>query len=158
MKNFVYSLLNGDEKMQNQAELRNCPTCGTFFNYTGIKDVCGKCAQEEERMYEKVYRFLRRRENRTATVEAIVEATGASETLLHKWVRRGRLQPSLFPNLGYPCESCGAMTQKGKLCVACTETLEKEINQHEAVEEFREAMKESERRTYHSDRDSSRLK
>ncbi|CAM5562043.1 hypothetical protein LSPH24S_05710 [Lysinibacillus sphaericus] len=41
-------------------------------------------------LYQIVYRyFLRKRENRAATVERIVEATGAEEDLLyHRWVRK----------------------------------------------------------------------
>lgn len=143
--------------MQNQAELRNCPTCGTFFNYTGIREVCGKCAMDEEKMYEKVYRFLRRRENRAANIERIVEETGVTETLLHKWVRRGRLQPALFPNLGYPCDGCGALTTKGKLCAACTENLESDLRKHDAVEEFRESVQQNDKATYHADRDSKKI-
>lgn len=138
--------------MQNQAELRNCPTCGDFFNYTGIREVCGKCAQAEEKKYEEVYRFLRRRENRAATIDDIVAATGVTKDLLHKWVRRGRLQPTLFPNLGYPCEKCGGLTQEGKLCVTCTADLERSLREHEAAEEFRDAVKQSDQRTYHTDR------
>ena len=41
-------------------ELKNCPTCGEFFNYTGLRDVCNPCAMNEEKQYEMVYRFLRR--------------------------------------------------------------------------------------------------
>jgi len=143
--------------MKNQAELKNCPTCGDFFNYTGIREVCGKCAQSEEKMYEEVYRFLRRRENRAANIDRIVEATGVTETLLHKWVRKGRLQPAMFPNLGYPCDNCGALTVSGKLCVACTEKIQTDLKQFEAAEEFREAIKENEKATFHLDRNGKRV-
>jgi len=138
--------------MKNQAEIKNCESCGGFFNYTGIRDVCGNCAKSEEKLYEEVYKFLRRRENRAATIERIVEVTGVTEDLLHKWVRKGRLQPALFPNLGYPCDKCGALTKSGKLCEPCTKTLQTDINQFEAAQELREAMKESEKGTYHLDR------
>lgn len=134
------------------AELRHCPTCGEFFNYTGIREVCAKCARGEEEMYEEVYRFLRRRENRAATIERIVEVTGVTETLLHKWVRKGRLQPALFPNLGYPCDSCGKLTAKGKLCDSCTDELKSGLRQFEAAQEFREAVAKSETGTYLADR------
>src|SRR5690606_2467099 len=110
--------------------------------------VCAKCAMNEEKMYETVYRFLRKRENRAATVERIVEATGVEESLLHKWVRKGRLQPALFPNLGYPCDKCGALTTSGKLCVKCTDDLKRELNTHEAAMELREALKNQDRATY----------
>ncbi len=62
------------------AEVRNCPKCNEFFNYTGVREVCHKCAQSEEELYQIVYRFLRKRENRAATVERIVEATGAEKS------------------------------------------------------------------------------
>jgi len=106
----------------------------------------------EEKMYEEVYRFLRRRENRAATVERIVEETGVTESLLYKWVRKGRLQPAMFPNLGYPCDKCGKLTNKGKLCADCTETIQKDLETFDAVKEFREAIEEKDRATYLSDR------
>lgn len=79
------------------AELRNCPMCDEFFNYTGLREVCHKCANKEEEMYQVVYRFLRKRENRAANVDRIEEATGVSRDLLYKWVRKGRLHPKNIP-------------------------------------------------------------
>lgn len=139
--------------MKNIAEIKNCPTCGNFFNYTGIRDVCVTCAQKEEKIYEEVYRFLRKRENRAATVEQIVEKTGVEEELLYKWVRRGRLQPALFPNLGYPCDKCGGLTTKGTICEACITELQNDLKQFEAVEKFREATSRPEEKTYFTRRD-----
>ncbi|MCA9724930.1 MAG: hypothetical protein KC452_06510, partial [Kurthia sp.] len=121
-------------------------------NYNGVRDICGKCAMAEEEQYEIVYRFLRRRENRAATVERIVEATGVEEDLLHKWVRKGRLQPALFPNLGYPCDQCGHLTTTGKLCSSCQDELKGELRKFEAGQEFREAVKKAEKGTYLSDK------
>ncbi|GKV64871.1 MULTISPECIES: TIGR03826 family flagellar region protein [unclassified Sporosarcina] len=135
------------------AELKNCPSCGGFFNYTGIREVCANCAVSEEKMYETVYRFLRKRENRAANIDRIVEATGVTESLLHKWVRKGRLQPALFPNLGYPCDKCGALTNSGKLCAKCTDEIKKDLNTIEAAQELRDAMAEQERATYHAQKD-----
>lgn len=132
-------------------ELKNCPSCGEFFNYTGVRDVCNSCAMNEEKMYEVVYRFLRKRENRAATVERIIEVTGVEDTLLHKWVRRGRLQPAMFPNLGYPCDSCGKLTTKGKLCNSCTDKLQSGLRQFEAAQEFREKLSDHEA-TYRKNR------
>lgn len=138
--------------MKNQAELRNCPTCNGFFNYTGIREVCIECAQKEEKMYEDVYRFLRKRENRAATIEKIVEQTGVTESLLHQWVRKGRLQPTMFPNLGYPCEQCGGLTTKGKLCESCVTSLKNDLQQLEAVEDLRDAFNQGKESAYHSER------
>ncbi|MBD7909599.1 TIGR03826 family flagellar region protein [Sporosarcina gallistercoris] len=134
------------------AELRHCPSCGDFFNYTGVREVCGKCGMNEERVYEEVYRFLRKRENRAATIERIVEMTEATESMLHKWVRKGRLQPAMFPNLGYPCDNCGKLTTKGKLCDTCTAEIKSELKTFEAATEFREAIQQKDQATYLSER------
>lgn len=105
----------------------------------------------EEKLYEIVYRFLRKRENRAATVERIVEATGVEESLLHKWVRKNRLQPAMFPNLGYPCDNCGKLTTVGKLCNNCTEALQSDLRKLDAAIEFREKVSNHEA-TYRKDR------
>lgn len=139
--------------MKNIAEIRNCPSCGDFFNYTGIRDLCVACAQKEEKVYEEVYRYLRKRENRAATVEQIVKETGVEESLLYKWVRRGRLQPALFPNLGYPCEKCGELTTKGNICPSCINELQSDLKKFEALEEFRDAASQSGEKTYFTKRD-----
>ncbi|PIC80193.1 hypothetical protein CSV75_07730 [Sporosarcina sp. P18a] len=135
------------------AEVRNCPTCGSMFNYTGLRDVCGTCAQAEEEMYETVYRFLRKRENRAANIERIVEVTGVTQELLHRWVRKGRLQPALFPNLGYPCDKCGALTSSGKICAKCTEEIQSDLRTFDAAQELREAINAQDKGTYFTQKD-----
>ena len=134
------------------AEVRDCPRCGDLFNYTGVRDVCHKCAQSEEEMYQIVYRFLRKRENRAATVDRIVEATGVDEDLLYKWVRKGRLQPAMFPNLGYPCDSCGRLTTQGKICTKCQDELKRDLRTFDAAKEFRGNITKQDSATYHADR------
>ncbi|WP_277586006.1 TIGR03826 family flagellar region protein [Psychrobacillus antarcticus] len=132
-------------------ELKNCPSCDEFFNYTGLREVCNNCAMNEEKLYETVYRFLRKRENRAATIERIVEVTGVEESLLHKWVRKNRLQPAMFPNLGYPCDNCGKITQQGKLCKNCVGDLQSGLRQFDAAKEFRDKVASQESATYHAD-------
>lgn len=85
-------------------------------------------------------------------MERIVEATGAEEELLYKWVRKGRLQPAMFPNLGYPCDNCGHLTTKGKLCSKCQDELKSELRTFEAAKEFRDSVEKRDRVTYHSER------
>lgn len=137
------------------AEIRNCPSCGEFFSYTGVRDVCYKCYLKEEEMYQIVYRFLRKRENRAATVDRIVEATGVERELLYKWVRKGRLHPAVFPNLGYPCDNCGRLTKKGKLCERCVEELKADLRTFEAAREFRENIKKYDRATYLAEKEKN---
>ncbi|GLY09225.1 TIGR03826 family flagellar region protein [Bacillus badius] len=117
-------------------EIINCSRCGELYMENAFRDVCAKCAKEEEHMYEEVYQFLRKRENRAATLQRVVEVTGVPETLIHKWVKKGRLHAAHFPNLGYPCDRCGALIHKGKVCRACTDDIEGELVQIQREEAF----------------------
>lgn len=133
------------------AELRTCPICDAFFNYTGLREVCHNCASKEEEMYQVVYRFLRKRENRAANIDRIIEATGVDRELLYKWVRKGRLHRAMFPNLGYPCDNCGHLTTSGKLCEKCQNEIKSGLRTFEAAKEFRESILSQDRITYHKD-------
>ncbi|MDE3840156.1 hypothetical protein C0966_12450 [Bacillus methanolicus] len=130
-------------------ELANCPKCGEIFVKTQFRDICQKCWKEEEKAFEIVYQFIRKRENRAATIQQVVEATGVEEELIFKFIRTGRLILTQFPNLGYPCDKCGKIIREGKLCETCTEELRKELQQHEAEEERkREIEKREKQRAY----------
>jgi flagellar operon protein (TIGR03826 family) len=130
------------------AELINCPSCGGLFIKSNLRDTCDKCFKEEEKMYETVYQFLRRRENRAASIERVVEVTGVSEDLIHKWVRKRRLHPTHFPNMGYPCDKCGTIIPNGKLCNDCSHELSSDLKQFEAQEEWKKRQKELHQKTY----------
>ena len=134
------------------AELRNCPMCDEFFNYTGLREVCHKCALKEEDLYQVVYRFLRKRENRAANIDRIEEATGVERELLYKWVRKGKLHPAVFPNLGYPCDNCGHLTTSGKLCESCQGDLKSDLRTFDAAKDFRDSIINQERGTYLADK------
>ena len=147
----IISLFN-IERSVYMAEVRNCPSCDAFFNYTGVRDVCHSCGQKEEDMYQIVYRFLRKRENRAATIDRIEEATGVDRELLYKWVRKGRLHTAVFPNLGVPCDNCGHITNSGKLCERCQDNIKSELRTFEAAKEFRESIKANDKSAYHTSR------
>lgn len=129
------------------AELKNCPKCGSLYVQNSVRDVCEKCYREEEKQYEMVYKFLKKRENRSATKDTVVEETGVEEELIFKWVRKGRLQLAQFPNLGYPCAKCGTIIREGKLCTKCISNIRNDLEIHEKEELRKEQIQN---RTYHS--------
>lgn len=116
-------------------QLSNCPKCDAIFVKNKFRVLCQKCWKEEEEAYETVYQFIRKRENRTATMQQVEEATGVEEELILKFVKTGRLKLAQFPNLGYPCDKCGKIIQKGKLCNPCADTLKKELEMFKKEEE-----------------------
>ncbi|WP_421381466.1 TIGR03826 family flagellar region protein [Bacillus salacetis] len=129
------------------SELLNCPKCNGLFIKSQFRDTCENCYREEEKKYEEVYQFLRKRENRAASIERVVEVTGVEEKLIHKWVRKGRLQTAHFPNMGYPCDKCGRIIPKGKLCERCTNELTTDLQRLASEEQFKNKKKQA---TYYS--------
>ncbi|MBM7551437.1 TIGR03826 family flagellar region protein [Thalassobacillus pellis] len=107
-------------------ELANCPRCGQLF-VKATQTVCTACYKEEEAAFNTVYNFIRKRENRQATMDEVEKATGVDKGLIMKFVKQKRLRKSQFPNLSYACESCGNPIQDGKLCESCIGTFRKEL-------------------------------
>lgn len=102
---------------------------------TKFSDVCDACYKEEEgAQYDKVYAYIRKKTNRTASMMQVVMETGVEERLIIKFVRTGKLRISQFPNLGIPCEKCGANIKSGKLCGKCTNSLVTDLQAFENEE------------------------
>jgi flagellar operon protein (TIGR03826 family) len=133
------------------AELSNCPKCNEIFVKNQFRDICQNCWKEEEKAYETVYQFIRKRENRTAKMLEVVETTGVEEELILKFIKSGRLKLAHFPNLGYPCEKCGTSIREGKICGSCADVLRKDLQQFTAEDERRnEMLKREKNATYFS--------
>lgn len=128
-------------------ELANCPKCNGLFVQTQLRTVCDTCFKEEENAYETVYQFLRKRENRKAELDVVVEATGVSKELILKFIRQGRIMLSNFPNLGYPCEKCGKTIREERLCNDCKNDIHKQLNQIEQEKMISERNNQSNHQT-----------
>jgi flagellar operon protein (TIGR03826 family) len=127
-------------------ELSNCPKCNQLFLLTHFQNVCRDCSIEEEALFNLVYNYIRKRENRTATMLEVTEATGVNEDLIAKWIRSGKLKTTAFPNLGYKCEKCGiTYIQSGKLCAICKVGMKRELTK---IEEMEEKQRKSQKGTY----------
>lgn len=134
------------------SELDNCSKCGKLFVRT-IRTVCQECHKIEEKQFDIVYSFMKKRVNREATIPEIVEGTGVKESLIIKFVREKRLRSSQFPNLTYPCERCERPISTGKICEVCTTELSKELvieDQIRAVEKRNKAEQRKKVKTYYA--------
>lgn len=131
-------------------DLSNCPECGEIYVKSKFRNVCEKCWREEEAAYETVYKYMRKRENRAATMLQVVETTGVPEALILKFIKNGKLQLAQFPNLGYPCDKCGRVIRSGRLCESCANMIRSDLKEFEREEEFKEKVKNSNRGTYFS--------
>lgn len=131
--------------------LDNCPKCGRLFVKNQFRDICEVCYREEEKNFEKVYNYIRKRENRMATIPQVVDGTGVEEDLIIKFIKSGRLQLANFPNLGYPCSRCGTVIREGKFCLKCMKDLNKQV---EELKQGAERKKESQpKRIYYTKQD-----
>ncbi|RIV15051.1 TIGR03826 family flagellar region protein [Priestia flexa] len=111
--------------------LTNCLRCGSLFVQSGARNICPSCYQEEEGQYERVVTFLRKRENRTATMYEVVKKTNVPDLRIQQFIQQGRLLIAKFPNLGYPCLECGQSIREGKLCHNCAQQLKNDLAKHE---------------------------
>ncbi|MCA1021253.1 TIGR03826 family flagellar region protein [Halobacillus litoralis] len=133
-------------------ELANCPRCNAVF-MKGTAAICQTCVKKEEQDFQTVYGFLRKKSNRTASVNEMEAKTGVPEKQIRAFVKQKRLHPSLFPSLDYGCEKCGAPIQEGRICGSCTEEFGQNLKQLERNQQFADRIKGQEKpkaKTYYS--------
>lgn len=130
------------------ADLANCAHCGRLFA-KAYRPVCNACYNEEEKQYEVVYKFIKKKANREASLLEVSEATGVSEKTISRFVKEGRIRASQFPNLTYECESCGKGIQDGRMCEQCNSKLRKDLLTHD---EITQKQQEKERITYYTEK------
>jgi uncharacterized protein len=97
------------------AKLGNCPKCRKL--YLRIRDICEDCYQKQEEDYLKVASYLR--EYPGTTLQVLSEETEVSVANIRHFIIIGRIITAHFPNLFYPCETCGNMIKTGKTCSTC---------------------------------------
>lgn len=129
------------------ADLQNCPNCGKLF-VKALRHVCDACAREVETKFDRVYRFIRKRENRQASMDEVNEGTGVEKDLIVQFIREGRLHLARFPNLSYPCEKCGANIREGRLCTSCRDDIHAGLKSLEKESAYQERQKKKEQARY----------
>lgn len=123
------------------AELANCPNCGRLF-VKEVRTICPSCYAIEEEKFEKVYDFVREQKNRRATLSKVSRATGVKESTIVRFIKEGRIRVVDFPNLYYPCESCGTPIHEGKLCDRCRLKLRTDFERYEREQELQSRVNE----------------
>lgn len=106
-------------------EVRNCRMCRRLFNYLGGPNICPACKDELERKFLNVRDYIR--ENPTATLQEISDATEVSVNQIRDWIREGRLEVTHGSPIQPKCEKCGAPIQKGRFCDNCKTNLANEL-------------------------------
>lgn len=118
-------------------ELRNCPECGRVFAYTGLRNLCPQCIEEEEKKFVKVRQYLR--DHSGASVFEVAEATGVKEEVILRFLREGRLKTkNLSQEVALECARCGKRILSGKYCADCLAELTKDFKRAQAEEDKKE--------------------
>ncbi|MDA7025515.1 hypothetical protein PJ311_02685 [Bacillus sp. CLL-7-23] len=132
------------------SQLANCPRCEALFMKSSFQTVCHKCLKEEELCFEKVYKFIKKQKNRQSTMMQIVEETGVDEELILKFIKQKRIQISHLPNLGYPCDRCGASIRAGRYCAACEQDIAGQMSQMDHMEQLEKEIRDRSKGTYYN--------
>ncbi|MFA9558918.1 TIGR03826 family flagellar region protein [Evansella sp. AB-rgal1] len=125
------------------AELANCSSCGKVF-VKALRPICNDCNKEVDGKFQIVYDYLRKRENRSASLHEVHKDTEVEIDLIYKFIREGRIHLRDFPNLGYPCEKCEALIREGKLCTDCQNDIRSGLNGLKSQKEFEDRKKSRE--------------
>lgn len=104
-------------------QLIKCKWCGKPFQSMGVS-FCPVCIQELDVQYKPVRDYLY--DNPNASIEEVMEATGASEKTILYYLRDGRLQMVNSSGL-LRCEHCGAAINSGRLCEKCSNKVEERL-------------------------------
>lgn len=104
--------------------LGNCPRCGKLFA-NNFRDICPSCIKDIEQEYEKCLKYLR--EEKTATIQEVSEATGVSIKQITKFIKEGRITVADNPNMMYPCEVCGVLIRDNNMCDSCRSRLTRDL-------------------------------
>lgn len=108
-------------------EVKSCKSCGRLFNYMQGMPICPSCKKKLEDKFVDVKNYIR--ENDSATVQEISEATDVSVKQIKQWVREERLTFSNESSVGIECENCGAMIRTGRFCDKCKNSMASSLKQ-----------------------------
>jgi len=113
----------------------NCERCFSLTVQNGKSKLCQKCQKIDNAWLEIVLDYLRKRENRTATIVQVLNATLVNEEWIHDWVRQGKILQRHFPNIGLPCPKCGeSLTDGVSLCQSCSGSFVKGLEEVKEIE------------------------
>ena len=108
-------------------EIKICRSCKKMFQHITGPELCPKCKQAEEEMFQNVKEYLR--EHPGANMYEVNQETGVSATLIEKFLRQGRLQVATDSPIGLNCERCGRKITTGRFCNSCKNEVTNELNE-----------------------------
>jgi hypothetical protein len=123
-------------------KLVNCSECGNLC-VESPSNLCPNCVRAEEDAEDRVAEYLRNTDK--ASLEDIHKATGVKHKVILRMLKRGRIFSDAV--ISYPCETCGAPINEGRVCAACSRNIVNQIKQPEEwkPQERQESVRKDER-------------
>lgn len=105
------------------SKLKNCTKCGRMFQADDYREkLCSRCRGDDEAIFKEVREYLY--DHPKANAQEVAEETEATEELVMKWLRAGRLELK-GEGVGYPCDHCGVSITTGRFCKKCADEMAK---------------------------------
>ena len=98
-------------------EIKGCKSCKSLFQYVAGPQICPKCKNLEEEMFQRVKEYLR--QNPGESMNIVSEQTEVSVSLIEKFLKQGRLEVTPDSQITLTCEMCGKRITTGRFCSSC---------------------------------------
>ena len=109
-------------------ELKNCIKCNRTFGAAEGQETCSKCSADYiEEDFRKIRDYLY--DYPGADVKEVSEATGASELVILRLLKEGRIEIVKDKTLIRRCEKCKKIVQSGRICPECKNSLAQDLKE-----------------------------
>ncbi|MGM0598580.1 MAG: hypothetical protein ACQETH_02070 [Candidatus Rifleibacteriota bacterium] len=105
-------------------KLISCRVCGVIMVKLA-RDICSKCFQKEEELFQRVKGYLR--SNPGSTVAEVAEAMECSQDQVNYFIRTGRLE-RVGVKVAHPCQICQKTIMDGMICADCKKDLKDQVS------------------------------
>lgn len=103
-------------------KMKNCQRCGKIFMQQGTEKICRDCRDADREMENKVMQYVR--DNPGCKLQAIIDDTGAEESLVRRMIAEGRFEQNFVVS---HCKKCGKDIVAGQYCEACLSSMQENL-------------------------------
>ncbi len=105
-------------------KLISCRICGAIIVKLS-RDVCPKCFQKEEELFQKVKSYLRTSPG--STIEQVASDLKCTEKQVEDFIKSGRLE-RVGVQINHPCQICQKEILEGIICPLCKKDLKEQVS------------------------------